>query len=197
MLDHITIQPGRPGFNRFDPERVEVIQMSNMRRRIAEHMVYSKRVSPHTYTVAEVDMTRIAQFRDQVKGGFEKREGFSITYYSFFIKAVIEAIKQVPQVNSVWSDEQGVIIKRNINIGVPFPLCNRNQGNIQAARAQRLRAVDEETRVGNDLTSKVAEVFERFPFVDVAFGPGQIHKLAEFLTSDSLTAQGYFEFEAF
>ncbi len=41
------------------------------------------------------------------------------------------------------------------------------------------------------------EVFERFPFVDVAFGPGQIHRLAEFLTSDSLTAQGYFEFEGF
>ncbi len=41
------------------------------------------------------------------------------------------------------------------------------------------------------------EVFERFPFVDVAFGPGQVHRLAEFLTSDSLTAQGYFEFESF
>ena len=41
------------------------------------------------------------------------------------------------------------------------------------------------------------EVFERFPFVDVAFGPGQVHRLAEFLTSDSLTAQGYFEFEGF
>ena len=41
------------------------------------------------------------------------------------------------------------------------------------------------------------EVFARFPFVDVAFGPGQVHKLAEFLTSDSLTAQGFFEFEGF
>jgi tRNA-2-methylthio-N6-dimethylallyladenosine synthase len=41
------------------------------------------------------------------------------------------------------------------------------------------------------------EVFERFPFVDVAFGPGQVHRLADFLTSDSLTAQGYFEFEGF
>src|SRR5437763_10320819 len=41
------------------------------------------------------------------------------------------------------------------------------------------------------------EIFARFPFVDVAFGPGQVHKLAEFLTSDSLTAQGYFEFEGF
>ncbi len=41
------------------------------------------------------------------------------------------------------------------------------------------------------------EVFTRFPFVDVAFGPGQVHRLAEFLTSDSLTAQGFFEFEGF
>ena len=40
-------------------------------------------------------------------------------------------------------------------------------------------------------------MFARFPFVDVAFGPGQVHKLAEFLTSDSLTAQGFFEFEGF
>ena len=40
-------------------------------------------------------------------------------------------------------------------------------------------------------------MFEQFPFVDVAFGPGQVHRLAEFLTSDSLTAQGYFEFEGF
>src|SRR3954447_112853 len=41
------------------------------------------------------------------------------------------------------------------------------------------------------------DVFRQFPFVDVAFGPGQVHKLAEFLTSDSLTAQGFFEFEGF
>src|SRR5215213_8430956 len=41
------------------------------------------------------------------------------------------------------------------------------------------------------------DVFRRFPYVDVAFGPGQVHKLAEFLTSDSLTAQGFFEFEGF
>ena len=41
------------------------------------------------------------------------------------------------------------------------------------------------------------QVFRQFPFVDVAFGPGQVHKLAEFLTSDSITAQGFFEFEGF
>jgi tRNA-2-methylthio-N6-dimethylallyladenosine synthase len=64
--------------------------------------------------------------------------------------------------------------------------------------AKRLKGEDPERVVGVGgcwAQSVKDEVFERFPFVDVAFGPGQIHRLAEFLTSDSLTAQGYFEFE--
>jgi tRNA-2-methylthio-N6-dimethylallyladenosine synthase len=66
--------------------------------------------------------------------------------------------------------------------------------------AKRLKRERPETLVGVGgcwAQSVKEEVFERFPFVDVAFGPGQVHKLAEFLTSDSLTAQGYFEFEGF
>jgi tRNA-2-methylthio-N6-dimethylallyladenosine synthase len=66
--------------------------------------------------------------------------------------------------------------------------------------AKRLKFEDPERVVGVGgcwAQSVKEEVFERFPFVDVAFGPGQIHKLAEFLNSDSLTAQGYFEFEDF
>jgi tRNA-2-methylthio-N6-dimethylallyladenosine synthase len=66
--------------------------------------------------------------------------------------------------------------------------------------AKRLKTEDPERIVGVGgcwAQSVKEEVFERFPFVDVAFGPGQIHKLAEFLNSDSLTAQGYFEFEDF
>jgi tRNA-2-methylthio-N6-dimethylallyladenosine synthase len=66
--------------------------------------------------------------------------------------------------------------------------------------AKRLKSEDPERVVGVGgcwAQSVKDEVFRRFPFVDVAFGPGQIHKLAEFLTSDSLTAQGYFEFEDF
>jgi len=66
--------------------------------------------------------------------------------------------------------------------------------------AKRLKSEDPERIVGVGgcwAQSVKDEVFERFPFVDVAFGPGQIHRLAEFLTQDSLTAQGYFEFEDF
>ncbi|HEX3042426.1 MAG TPA: tRNA (N6-isopentenyl adenosine(37)-C2)-methylthiotransferase MiaB [Solirubrobacterales bacterium] len=66
--------------------------------------------------------------------------------------------------------------------------------------AKRLKSEDPERIVGVGgcwAQSVKEEVFERFPFVDVAFGPGQIHKLAEFLNSDSIAAQGYFEFEDF
>src|SRR5688500_19317099 len=67
-------------------------------------------------------------------------------------------------------------------------------------QAKRLKAEDPARVVGVGgcwAQSVKDEVFARFPFVDVAFGPGQVHKLAEFLTSDSLTAQGFFESEGF
>src|SRR6201982_3929592 len=66
--------------------------------------------------------------------------------------------------------------------------------------AKRLKTEDPGRTVGVGgcwAQSVKEEVFDRFPFIDVAFGPGQVHKLAEFLTSDSLSAQGYFEFEGF
>src|SRR6201985_709577 len=70
----------------------------------------------------------------------------------------------------------------------------------QLGEAKRLKSQDPERIVGVGgcwAQSVKEEVFARFPFVDVAFGPGQVHKLAEFLVSDSLSAQGYFEFEGF
>ncbi|MEA2308414.1 MAG: tRNA-2-methylthio-N6-dimethylallyladenosine synthase [Thermoleophilaceae bacterium] len=75
---------------------------------------------------------------------------------------------------------------------------NRLIGHL--GEAKRLKAEDPDRVVGIGgcwAQSLKDEVFERFPFVDVAFGPGQVPKLAEFLTSDSLTAQGFFEFEGF
>jgi tRNA-2-methylthio-N6-dimethylallyladenosine synthase len=70
--------------------------------------------------------------------------------------------------------------------------------HLREANALKRRAPETVIGVGGCWAQSVKdEVFQRFPFVDVAFGPGQVHKLAEFLTSDSLTAQGYFEFESF
>jgi tRNA-2-methylthio-N6-dimethylallyladenosine synthase len=75
---------------------------------------------------------------------------------------------------------------------------NRLVGHL--GEAKRLKAGDPERVIGIGgcwSQSMKERVFEMFPFVDVAFGPGQVHKLAEFLTSDSITAQGFFEFEGF
>jgi tRNA-2-methylthio-N6-dimethylallyladenosine synthase len=70
--------------------------------------------------------------------------------------------------------------------------------HLQEAKALKRRDPERVVGVGGCWAQSVKdEVFRQFPFVDVAFGPGQVHKLAEFLTSDSLTAQGYFEFEGF
>src|SRR5919202_2677856 len=70
--------------------------------------------------------------------------------------------------------------------------------HLQEARALKARDPARVIGVGGCWAQSVKEeVFRQFPFVDVAFGPGQVHKLAEFLTSDSLTAQGFFEFEGF
>src|SRR6201987_758906 len=70
--------------------------------------------------------------------------------------------------------------------------------HLQEARAIKRRAPETVIGVGGCWAQSVKdEVFARFPFVDVAFGPGQVHKLAEFLVSDALSAQGYFDFEGF
>ncbi len=70
--------------------------------------------------------------------------------------------------------------------------------HLHEAKSLKRRAPDTVIGVGGCWAQSVKdEVFQRFPFVDVAFGPGQVHKLAEFLTSESLTAQGFFEFEGF
>jgi 2-oxoisovalerate dehydrogenase E2 component (dihydrolipoyl transacylase) len=97
----------------------QVIGLTPMRRAIAEHMVRSVHTSPHAWTSVEIDMTNVVRYRDSIKESFKQREGADITYYAFFLKAVIEAIKEVPMVNATWSDEQGIILKRDINVGVP------------------------------------------------------------------------------
>jgi 2-oxoglutarate dehydrogenase E2 component (dihydrolipoamide succinyltransferase) len=104
-----------------DDNNYEVIDMSTMRKAIAEHMVQSKRISPHTYTVAEVDMTRIVQFREGIKSKFEKERGFRLTYTPFILHATVLALKAFPLVNSSLEGDR-IIQKRFINLGVAVAL---------------------------------------------------------------------------
>jgi pyruvate dehydrogenase E2 component (dihydrolipoamide acetyltransferase) len=99
----------------------EVQPMSIMRQRIAEHMIASKRVSPHVYSVDEVDMTKVASLRAKAKDEFEKRYETKLTFMPFFIKAAVAGLRAFPTMNASL-DGTNVIIHKEINIGIAVAL---------------------------------------------------------------------------
>jgi pyruvate dehydrogenase E2 component (dihydrolipoamide acetyltransferase) len=99
----------------------EVQPMSVMRQRIAEHMVLSKRVSPHVYSVDEVNVSDIAALRAKMKGKFEEASGTKLTFMPFFVRAAVEALRAFPTVNSS-VDGTNVILHKECNIGIAVAL---------------------------------------------------------------------------
>ena len=97
-----------------------VEKMSPMRKRIAEHMVLSRRTSAHVHSVFEVNFTRVAQVRDARKAEFE-RAGTKLTYLSFIARAAIDALHAVPVVNAS-VDGDSIIYHREVNIGIAVAL---------------------------------------------------------------------------
>src|SRR5271169_765960 len=95
--------------------------MSNMRQRIAEHMVASKRVSPHVYSVDEIDMTKVAALRAKSKDEFEKRYETKLTFMPFFVKAAVAGLRAFPTMNASL-DGTNVILHKEINIGIAVAL---------------------------------------------------------------------------
>jgi 2-oxoglutarate dehydrogenase E2 component (dihydrolipoamide succinyltransferase) len=101
--------------------RYEVQPMSVMRQRIAEHMVISKRVSPHVYSVDEVDMTRIVALREKTKGEFESRYGTKLTFMPFFVRACVESLRVFPTANAS-VDGTNIVLHKEINMGFAVAL---------------------------------------------------------------------------
>jgi 2-oxoglutarate dehydrogenase E2 component (dihydrolipoamide succinyltransferase) len=101
--------------------RYQTQPMSIMRQRIAEHMVLSKRVSPHVYSFDEADMTAILSLRDSAKDEFEKRAGTKLSFTPFFVRAAAEALRAFPIVNSS-VDGTTIIQHEEINIGIAVAL---------------------------------------------------------------------------
>jgi pyruvate dehydrogenase E2 component (dihydrolipoamide acetyltransferase) len=95
--------------------------MSNMRVRIAEHMVASKRVSPHVYSVDEIDMTKVASLRAKSKDEFEKRYETKLTFMPFFVKAAVAGLRAFPTMNASL-DGTNVVLHKEINIGIAVAL---------------------------------------------------------------------------
>lgn len=98
----------------------QLIKHTVIRKQIAEHMVMSKHTSPHVLTVMEADMSRVTRHRAANKEGFA-RDGVNLTFTAYFMMAIVAGLKQYPTVNSSWTEE-GILVHRNINIGMATSL---------------------------------------------------------------------------
>ena len=98
----------------------QLVPLSQMRRAIANNMVQAW-TAPHAHAVMEVDMTDLMRYRERVRGEFQEREGFDLSPAAFIAKAVVEALRTVPSVNSSWTD-QGLIRHRELNLGYAVAL---------------------------------------------------------------------------
>ena len=99
----------------------QTVPLSVMRRKIAEHMLLSKRTSAHVHTVFEVNFTRVDQIRKARKAEYEAKGG-RLTYLSFIVKAVVDALRAVPVVNASIDADNNVTYHRQVNVGVAVSL---------------------------------------------------------------------------
>jgi 2-oxoisovalerate dehydrogenase E2 component (dihydrolipoyl transacylase) len=109
------------------PERVPVyegdriVELTSIRRAIANRMALSKREAPHAWSMVEADVSGLVALRERAKEEFIEREGVKLTYLPFIVKAAIDGLKEYPVLNSVW-DADRIILRKQINIGVAVDL---------------------------------------------------------------------------
>ncbi|PCF42685.1 dihydrolipoamide acetyltransferase family protein [Staphylococcus delphini] len=98
-------------------ERDTVIPVNGVRRQIANKMVQSVHEIPHAWMAVEVDATELTKTRAQYKNQFKAQEGYNLTFFAFFIKAVAEALKKYPLLNSTWQENE-IVLHSDINISI-------------------------------------------------------------------------------
>jgi pyruvate dehydrogenase E2 component (dihydrolipoamide acetyltransferase) len=101
--------------------RVEIVPMSPIRKKTAEHMIASRRTSAHVSTVFEIDMTRVDQLRRAHRAAWEQRSGVRLTFLPFVLKAVVDALKAFPILNARVEGDS-IAYHRDINLGVAVAL---------------------------------------------------------------------------
>ncbi|MCZ8534861.1 dihydrolipoamide acetyltransferase family protein [Psychrobacillus psychrodurans] len=128
------------------------IPVTGVRKAIAANMLRSKHEAPHAWTMIEVDVTNMVQYRDSIKNEFKQKEGFNVTYFAFFVKAVSQALKEFPMMNSMWAGDK-IVQKKDINISIAV-------ATEDALYVPVIKNADEKTIKGigrevNELASKV------------------------------------------
>jgi len=117
--------PSQPVVSAPAPQQVTVpvgtgdleIPVTGIRKAIAANMLRSKHEAPHAWTMIEVDATNLVEYRNSLKDDFKKKEGFNLTFFAFFVKATAQALKEFPQINSMWAGDK-IIQKKDINISI-------------------------------------------------------------------------------
>ena len=113
--------PAPPSFS----GEAEIVEMDRMRKLIAKHMVHSKATSAHVTSFVEADVTQIVDWRNNIKGDFQRREGEKITFTPIFLQAVAQALRDFPYVNASLDGEH-IILHKSINIGMATALPSGN-----------------------------------------------------------------------
>lgn len=103
----------------------EIIEMDRMRKKIAEHMVMSKQVSPHVTSVVEADVTNLVAWRERVKDEFQKKYNQKLTFMPVFTEAVAKALRDFPMVNSSVNGDK-IILRKHVNVGIAVSLQSGN-----------------------------------------------------------------------
>ncbi len=134
---------------------VEIIEMDRMRRLIAEHMVMSKRTSPHVTSFVEADVTHLVLWRNRVKDEFRKKYGENLTFTPLFIEAIVRAIRDFPLINSS-VDGTRILVKKDIHIGMAAALPNGNLIVPVIRHADHLNLVGL-TKAVNDLANRARQ----------------------------------------
>jgi len=93
------------------------IPVVGVRKAIATNMMRSKQEVPHAWTMVEVDVTSLVEYRNSLKDSFKQKEGFNLTFFAFFVKAAAQALKEFPEINSMWAGDK-IIQKKDINISI-------------------------------------------------------------------------------
>ena len=114
-------KPAMPATSVAPAEGDQVVQLTRVRRLIAENMVRSKSTIPHAWQTQEADMSGVVAHRNANKAAFQKQEGFSLTYLPYVMAATISALREHPEVNSTFNETE-LIVHRDINLGVSVGL---------------------------------------------------------------------------
>ncbi|OLN23306.1 branched-chain alpha-keto acid dehydrogenase subunit E2 [Domibacillus antri] len=94
-----------------------IVPLDGIKQTVAANMVRTKQEVPHAWMMIEADVTKLVQYRDSMKQSFKQNEGFNITYFAFFVKAVARALKEFPEMNAMWAGDH-IVRKKEINISI-------------------------------------------------------------------------------